>query len=226
MVRRQRRRRRRHHEDVVFERTVVSVVRLIYVRPQTKMRGIKYRYALSLRVDLARITLCFTMESRGDTMSEGHSVRHCNCNRQKGNLSHRSVDTITSDENTKTSNTLSRFGSGMGSRLLTTDSGRMTSPLPGRAEPPGDDSHLPISIYGFWLLAKKGYQSSKFSYRLGSLLSSVPLVIAEFKLREEHPRRCHLPVANSAYLYIWGSFENEVSCTCSLSKTQVPRFSK
>jgi hypothetical protein len=75
MVRRQRRwRRRRHCEDVVFERTVVSVVRLTYVRQRTKMRGIKYRYALSLGVDLVsslpRITQCLAWSQEGIQMSE------------------------------------------------------------------------------------------------------------------------------------------------------------
>jgi hypothetical protein len=75
---------------------------------------------------------------------------------------------------TEKSNTLSRFGSGMGSRPSTADSGRMTC-LPGVARNAYLNLHLAQNI-----------RSSKFPYRFRSFLSLVPFCNAELELPEEH----------------------------------------
>ena len=126
--------------------TVVSVVRLTYVWPRTKMRGIKYRYALSLgvrsRVLVAPNHSMPCMESRGDIMSEGIRSDTVIATGRRGSCRLHQMRIP------KMTNALSRFGSGMGSRPSTADF--WPHDVPSRGGPsPRRWLAMPISNYSF-----------------------------------------------------------------------------
>ena len=135
---------------------------------------------------LPRITRCLAMESRGDTMSEDIRSDTVIATGRRGTCNIGRLIRLHQMRIPKRAIPSAASGVVWAADPLTTASGRMTCPS-GEGRAPGGGLALPIS--NLWVSGPQKYhRSSKFPYRLGSLLSSVPLVIAELKLREEHPR--------------------------------------